>query len=199
MVSSDTTTIDDYLASLPEDRRAAISSVRAVVNANLPEGYQEGMQYGMIGWYVPLSRYPKTYNGQPLSIVALGSQKSHMAIYLTGVYSDPEIDTWFRSAFAAAGKKLDMGKSCVRFTKLEALPLDVIGETIAKVGVEDYLAKYEATRAAATSGEHASARAVRDAARRSTKQASSAKVHSRLAAKPVAKPSKTAKRDRGRA
>jgi len=156
MVTSDASTVDAYLAGLPADRRIAIARVREIVNANLPSGYEEGMQFGMIGWYVPLSRYPDTYNGQPLGIAALASQKNYMAIYLNGVYSDPAIEKWFRRAFEASGKKLDMGKSCVRFTSLAALPLEVIGETIAKVSVEQLLEKYAAARSK-TSHEQASA------------------------------------------
>jgi hypothetical protein len=149
MVSSAATTVTKYLASLPADRRAAIQKVRAVINANLPAGYEEGMQYGMIGWHVPLSRYPDTYNGQPLGVAALASQKGYMALYLTCVYGDPALATWFRTAWAASGKKLDMGKSCVRFKTLDALPLEVIAETIARVDVTSFLAAYERARRAA--------------------------------------------------
>jgi len=186
------TTVDEYLASLPEDRRAAISRLRDIVNANLPSGYEEGIQYGMIGWYVPLSRYPDTYNGQPLGIAALGSQKNHMAIYLSGVYSDPELEKWFRSAFAAAGKKLDMGKSCVRFKSLDALALDVIGETIAKVALEPLLAKYEAARAGTVSGSGTSARTVREAA--TPKPEPEKPAAKKPVVKPVAKKPVAAKR-----
>jgi cell division septation protein DedD len=146
MPRSPAATVDAYLASLPEDRRAAIAAVRAVINANLPDGYREGMQFGMIGWCVPLARFPDTYNGQPLGLAALASQKQYMALYLMSVYGDRELETWFRDAFAAAGKQLDMGKSCVRFKTLDALPLDVIGQTIAKVPVDAYLAKYAAAK-----------------------------------------------------
>ncbi|HEU0036736.1 MAG TPA: DUF1801 domain-containing protein [Kofleriaceae bacterium] len=140
------TTVASYLAALPADRKAAIARVRETINANLPDGYEEGIQYGMISWYVPLSRYPDTYNGQPLALASLASQKSHMALYLISVYGDPELARWFRQAFADAGKKLDMGKSCVRFKTLDALALDVIGETIAKVSVDDFIARQEAIR-----------------------------------------------------
>src|SRR5690606_17618842 len=111
--------------------------------------FEEGMQYGMIGWYVPRSRYPETYNGQPLGIAALASQKSYMALYLMSVYGRPEMDAWFRGAFAKAGKKLDMGKSCVRFKSIDALPLDVIGETIRRVPLDAFLAQYEDARVSA--------------------------------------------------
>lgn len=149
MTARGAATVEAYLAQLPPDRRAAIAKVRDVVNANLPAGYEEGMQYGMIGWYVPLARYPETYNGQPLGIASLASQKGYMALYLIGVYGDPDLAAWFRRAFAAAGKKLDMGKSCVRFKSLDALPLDVIGETIRRVPVERFLAQYEDARSSA--------------------------------------------------
>jgi hypothetical protein len=127
-----------------------MQAVRDVVNANLPDGYVEGMHYGMIGWYVPLERYPHAYNGYPIGPAALASQKQYMSLYLVSVYSDPELEAWFRKAFADAGKKLDMGKSCVRFKTIDALPLDVIGQTIAKVPVDACIAQYEAARALAS-------------------------------------------------
>ena len=139
--------VSAYLQSLPADRRAAIAAVRDVVNANLPAGFEETMQFGMISWVVPLARYPDTYNGKPLSLAALASQKSTMSLYLTAAYSDPAVDAWFRKAVAASGKKLDMGKSCVRFKSLDQLPLDVIGKAIAKVSLAKFLARYEASRA----------------------------------------------------
>jgi uncharacterized protein YdhG (YjbR/CyaY superfamily) len=150
MATSKATTVDAYVDELADDRRAAITAVRDVINANLPDGYEEGMQYGMPCWYVPLARYPDTYNGQPLGIAALASQKGYMAVYLNGVYADPAVEKWFRSAYAASGKKLDMGKSCVRFKTLDALPLDVIGQTIAKISVDDLLASYEAAQSKTT-------------------------------------------------
>ena len=143
-------TVDEYLARLPADRRAAISKIREVINANLPKGYVEAMQYGMPAWIIPSARYPKTYNDQPLYIAGLASQKSHMALYLMGVYGHPTTEARFREAFAAAGKKLDMGKSCVRFKKLDDLPLEVIGETIASLSVDEYIAHYEQVRAGVT-------------------------------------------------
>ena len=144
---SKTATVAEYLASLPPDRRAVVSAIRDVIRANLDRDYEEGMQYGMIHWYVPLSRFPKTYNGQPLCIAGLASQKGYMTLYLLGVYGDPELSAWFRTAFAKAGKQLDMGKSCVRFRSLDALPLEVIGETIRRVPVERFLAQYQDARA----------------------------------------------------
>ena len=150
--------IAEFLASLPDDRRAALQAVRDVVNANLPEGYVEGMVYNdkFIGWYVPPERYVHSSTKQPIGPAALTSQKNYMALYLVSVYSDP--DAWFRKAYAASGKKLDMGKSCVRFKTLDALPLDVIGQTIAKVPVDTLIAQHEAALSATN---RASARAVR--------------------------------------
>jgi hypothetical protein len=104
------------------------------------------MQYGMIGYYVPLERFPDTYNGQPLGLAAMASQKGYMSLYLDTVYGDPETDLWFRERYAASGKKLDMGKSCVRFRKLDDLPLDLVAETIARTPVDRYIERYEAVR-----------------------------------------------------
>lgn len=146
MVKSNAATVEEYLADLPEERRNAIQAVRQVVLDNLPDGYEECMAYGMIGYVIPLSRYPNTYNKQPLGLAALASQKRHMAVYLNNVYDDPETLEWFTSIYTATGKPLDMGKSCVRFKRLEDLPLDVIGQAIARTSVDDFLASYEETR-----------------------------------------------------
>jgi len=146
MVTSDARTPDEYIAALPEDRRAAVSAERHVVRDNLPAGFEEGMLYGMIGWYIPLERFPNTYNGQPLGLAALASQKSYMSLYLNSVYGDPRTEAWFKDRYAKSGKRLDMGKSCVRFRRLEDLPLDVIGDTIARVDLESYVAWYEKAR-----------------------------------------------------
>jgi hypothetical protein len=120
--------------------------VREVVLENLPEGYEEGMQYGMIGYYVPLERYPNTYNKQPLTVAALASQKNYMSLYLMGVYGDPRTREWFEERFAASGKKLNMGKSCVRFRKLDDLPLEVVGEAIARIPPNEFIEHYESSR-----------------------------------------------------
>src|SRR4051794_30976735 len=111
MASSKATTVDDYLTELPEERRAVVSAVRDLVLRHLPPAYRECMNWGMISYEIPLERYPDTYNGQPLSYVALAAQKNHYALYLSCVHSDPERDAWLREQFSAAGKKLDMGKS----------------------------------------------------------------------------------------
>ena len=146
MVSSAATTVANYLAQLSADRRASVERVRAVVNAHLPPGYEEGMQYGMIGWYVPLARYPSTYNGQPLCLASLASRKQHLSLYMMTVYGGKDIERFLRAGFLAAGKKLDMGESCVRFKTADALALDVIGATIAKLSVEQYITWYENIR-----------------------------------------------------
>ena len=146
MVSSDAKTPDEYIASLPADRRQAITAMRDVIRRNLPDGFEEGMEFGMIAWYVPLERFPDTYNGHPLGLAALASQKQHMALYLNTVYGDPQLAEWFRDRYAKSGKRLDMGKSCLRFRSLEDVPLDVIGETIAKVPLDRYVEHYRAAR-----------------------------------------------------
>jgi hypothetical protein len=151
-MQSDARTVEDYLASLPEDRRTAIGAVRDVVNANLPVGYEETMAFGMIGWGIPLADYPDTYNGQPLGVAALASQKNHMAIYLMGLYGSEPEEAWFRAEYARRGMKLDMGKSCVRFKRLDQVPLDVIGEVIAKITPAKLIERYEAARARTENG-----------------------------------------------
>lgn len=136
-----------YIAELPPERAKAIKAIRAVLRKNMPKGYKEMMGYGMMGYAVPLSIYPDGYLGDrktPLPYVGIASQKNHIAIYLTNVYSDQKIGDWFRAEYAKTGKKLDMGKSCVRFTKLENIPLDLIGKTVAKTSVKDLIALYEA-------------------------------------------------------
>jgi len=146
-MSSQPATVEEYLAGLPEDRRAAISAVRDVIRANLPDGYVETVQYGGIGYVVPHTLFPPGYHcdpTQPLTLAILASQKNYMSLYLMTVYGDAATAEWFRAAYAASGKKLDMGKSCVRFKKLEDLPLDVIGQVIARVPARVYIEQYEA-------------------------------------------------------
>jgi Domain of unknown function (DU1801) len=147
MVSSRAETVAEYLAALPADRKTAIETIRSVIRKNLPRGFEEGMQYGMISYYIPLSRYPTTYNGQALGAAALASQKGYMSLYLMSVYSDPKLKARFERSYRAAGKKLDMGQSCVRFKKLEDVPLDVVGEMIAQLDVDRFIAAYESARA----------------------------------------------------
>ncbi|WP_145377172.1 DUF1801 domain-containing protein [Symmachiella dynata] len=156
-MKSTATTVEQYLAELPDDRRKAIEAVRAVILKNLPSGYEEGMQYGMIGYFVPHSLYPAGYHcnpQEPLPFASLASQKNYMSLYLMCTYSDPGQETWFREAWAKTGKKLNMGKSCVRFKKLEDLPLKVIGQAIKRVSVKKFISYYES----ATQGTNTSRR-----------------------------------------
>jgi hypothetical protein len=143
---STATTPEEYIDSLPEDRQEAVRTVADVVRRNLPEGYREGMAYGMIGWFVPLETFPDTYNGQPLGLAALASQRQYISLYLNNVYGDPETERWFRDRWAETGKPLNMGKSCVRFRRLEDIPLDVIGEVISRTDVDTYLRRYREAR-----------------------------------------------------
>jgi len=139
-------TVSQYLKELPEDRRKAIEAVRETILKNLPKGFEEGMQYGMIGYYLPHSIYPAGYHcdpKQPLPYAHLASQKNHMAIYMMSIYSDDDQATWFRKAWTDTGKKLDMGKSCIRFKKLEDVPLKVVGQAIKRVSMRKYIEFYE--------------------------------------------------------
>lgn len=144
-------TVEQYLAELPADRRSDIEAVRQVVLENLPQGYEESMLYGMITYVIPLRLYPAGYLGNPkmpLGYVALASQKNYMSIYLTNIYADRDMsaEQWFKKAYEASGKKMDVGKSCVRFRKLDDLPLDVIGQAVARTSVESYIKMYEESR-----------------------------------------------------
>ena len=143
---STATTVGAYLKSLPPDRRRALTAVRKVIRQNLPEGYEEAMNWGMITYQVPLRTCPDTYNGQPLMYAALASQKNHMAVYLTGIYSSSADRRAFESAYKATGKRWDVGKSCVRFRTLEDLPLPLIGEAIATLPVHDFITRVHTTR-----------------------------------------------------
>jgi hypothetical protein len=146
MVSSAATTVAAYLKSLPKERRAVVSAVRAVIRQYLPEGYVESMNWGMICYEIPLRRYPVTYNGQPLAVAALAAQKNYYALYLMCVYQDAGLLKKLKDHYRKAGKKLDMGKACIRFRSLDDLPLDVIGEIVATVPPDAYIARYEAVK-----------------------------------------------------
>ncbi len=146
-MQSKAATVDAYLAELPDDRRAAIEAVRKVLRANLDKGFEEGMQYGMIGYYVPHHIYPAGYHcdpKQPLAFACLASQKNYMSLYMMSVYGDSALATWFQSEWKKTGKKLDMGKCCIRFKKAEDLALDVIGEAIRRQSLKKYIEVYEA-------------------------------------------------------
>ncbi|MBX9738087.1 MAG: DUF1801 domain-containing protein [Phycisphaerales bacterium] len=151
-MQSKSTTVADYLASLPEDRRDALNAVRQVILKNLDKTFREGMQYGMIGYFVPHDTYPAGYHcdpKQPLPYAGLASQKGHMSLYLMGLYVGADAGAahpdaiWFQKAWLATGKKLDMGKACVRFKKLDDLPLEVIGEAFRRLPAKVYIERYE--------------------------------------------------------
>lgn len=137
-------TVKDYIASLPEERRESLIRVRNLILDNLPKGYEEGMLYGMIGYYIPLNTYPKTYNDQPLGYIALAAQKNYMSLYLMSVYGENE--KAFRMAYKKSGKKLDMGKSCVRFKSYDDLPIELIAKTVGALTPKQFIARYEEAR-----------------------------------------------------
>jgi uncharacterized protein YdhG (YjbR/CyaY superfamily) len=137
-MQSDATTVEEYLSQLPDDRKAAIEAVRRTILANLPDGYEEVINWGMITYQVPLE---DTYNGKPLMYAALASQKNHMAVYLTGIYMSDDSRDEFEAAYKATGKRFDVGKSCVRFKKLDDLPLELIGECVASADVDTFVTR----------------------------------------------------------
>ena len=171
-------TVAEYLAALPADRRAALAAVRKVINENLPDGYEEGIQFGMIGWYVPLSLYPAGYSDNPkvpLPLISVASQKSGMVLHCIALYMNPALSTWFVSEYNKTGKKLDMGKGCVRFNKLEDLALDVVGRTIARLRVDEHMANYRAARALTGKGQSSAKKDAQKSAVKKTKAKKSAK------------------------
>jgi hypothetical protein len=191
-------TVDDYLASLPEDRREALQAVRKVILKNLPKGYEEGIQYNMIGYYVPHSIYPAGYHcdpKQPLPFASIASQKNHMGLYLFCVYCDPQGKERFVREWEASGKKLDMGASCVRFKKLEDVPLDVLGAAIKRVPVKDFIAVYEESIPASKrkpSGKKTSKK--KQVTKKTTKKTTKKKVAKKAAKKHATKKKTTKKR-----
>ncbi|NLS76691.1 MAG: DUF1801 domain-containing protein [Chloroflexi bacterium] len=151
-MQSQAKTVAEYLDELPADRREAVEAVRQVILAHLPPGYEEAMNWGMIAYQVPLERYPDTYNGQPLMYAALASQKGHISLYLTSIYMDDQARRQFEEAYRATGKRYDAGKSCVRFKKLDDLPLELVGEAIGAMSVDEFVARTRAIWAARQSG-----------------------------------------------
>ena len=131
MARSAAGTVDEYLAELPDDRAEVVQAVRGVVVAHLPAGYVETMNWGMISYELPLSRYPDTFNGHPLGLAALAAQARYYSLYLYGCYGDDEVRARFVADSAASGRPVDMGKSCVRFRSLEAIDLDAVGRAVA--------------------------------------------------------------------
>ena len=147
-MKSEAKTVSEYIAAMPAERRTAMTAVRETILRNLREGYIETMDWGMISYQVPLARYPDTYNGKPLMYAALASQKGYMVVYLSAIYADASARAAFEQSYRATGKRYDVGQSCVRFRKLDDLPLDVIGAAVAGTPVDVYIERYERARTA---------------------------------------------------
>lgn len=143
---SNASTVEEYLGELPKQRRAALEAVRQVILKNLPKGYEEAMNWGMIAYQVPLETYADTYNKKPLMYAALAAQKNHMAVYLTVIYMNEKASQDFEAAYRATGKRYDVGKSCVRFKELEDLPLELIGKSIASLQVSEFVDRAKEAR-----------------------------------------------------
>ena len=141
------TSPEDYISQVPEERQETLKKLRKVINGNLPKGFKEGMQYGMIGYYVPHSIYPDGYHckpEEPLPFMSFASQKNSVNLYHSGIYAVPEIHDWFVKEYPKYSKrKLDMGESCIRFKKLDEIPFDLIGELSAKLSVDEWINIYE--------------------------------------------------------
>ena len=149
MVVSSAVTVQEYLDDLPSEKRAVIEALRAMILDNLPKGFEEVMQYGMISYVVPLSLYPAGYGNDkktPLPYLSLAAQKNHYAFYSMGVYGNPKLLEWFMDAYQKSGKKLDMGKGCIRAKRLDDFALDVIGQVVSKLTVDEYIAQYKKAR-----------------------------------------------------
>ncbi len=146
MATRKAATVTEYLRALPADRRRVIAKVRSVIRKHLPKGYEEAINWGAITYQIPLKRYPDTYNGQPLCYAGLAAQKNHCALYLMSPYGDPKHRRFLEESFAKAGKKLDMGKSCVRFQTPDDLPLPAIGKLVASIPPETWIARAKAAR-----------------------------------------------------
>ena len=154
-MKSSATTVDAYIASLPEGRRSVVKKLRALLKRRVPKGYRESMGWGLITYSIPLERFPDTYNGQPLCYAALASQKRHLALYLMCAYGSGALRKKLEDGFRKSGKKLDMGKSCIRFRSLEELPLDVIGDVVAAVPPAKYIEIYAQSRKPTAKGKAA--------------------------------------------
>ncbi|GAA3598637.1 DUF1801 domain-containing protein [Klugiella xanthotipulae] len=148
-MQSSLSTIDDYLDALPTERQQPVERLLTVIRAQIDPRFEERMIYGMPGWVVPFSAYPHGYHADPalpVPFLNLASQKNHIAVYDMGLYADPDELSWFERAYAETGFKLNMGKSCIRFTNMSRIPFDLIGELAGRIGMDDYLARYDATR-----------------------------------------------------
>jgi uncharacterized protein YdhG (YjbR/CyaY superfamily) len=141
------TTVNEYISQLTEERKVAIEKLRAIILKNIPKGFEEGIGYGMIGYHVPHSIYPKGYHCTPelpLPFLSIASQKNFIAVYHMGIYASPPLLEWFVSEFPKHSKlKLDMGKSCIRFKKVDQIPFELIGELASKMTVDEWVKMYE--------------------------------------------------------
>lgn len=146
MANSTTKTVDEYIKELPEYRRETINEVRELILKHLPEGYQETINWGMISYEIPLERYPDTYNNQPLSYLGLAAQRNHNALYLMTVYQDEELEEWLSEEFEKANKKMNLGRSCLKFQTLDDLPIEAISKIIAHQTPEEFIKTYEEKR-----------------------------------------------------
>ena len=142
--------VTEYIEALPDDRKEIIQKLRAIIQENLPSGFEEALQYDMISYVVPFSLYPPGYHakkGEPLPFISLASQKNHIALYHMGLYGDPDVEKWFVDEYAKRiPRKLDMGKSCIRFKNMAQIPYELIGELCGKISVQDYIEIYEKAR-----------------------------------------------------
>ena len=160
-MATQATTPKEYLDALPPERRRAMAKIRATIRKNLPKGYKEDMQYGMIGYFVPHSAYPEGYHcdpTQPLPFLSIASQKNYMALHLFCIYLDPKAKASFIKAWKASGCKLDMGAACVRFKSIDDVPLDVVGDAVAAIPMDAFIKKYETTLPASVKKKRKAAR-----------------------------------------
>ena len=183
-------TVAEYVASLPEDRRRMVDALRKVIKKNIDKAFAEGMQYGGIGYYLPHSKYPAGYHcdpKQPLPFAGIVSQKGHLGLYLFGVYTSPAQQAALQKEWRASGKKLDMGKSCIRLKKLEDIPLDVVGRVFARQKAADFVAGYEASLGATARKPRGAAAAAKPGkkAAMATKRAGAKTARKAVARKPA--------------
>lgn len=194
-------TVAEYLSSLPSDQREVLAAVRTVILANLDSGFQECMQYGMVGYSVPHSRYPAGYHcdpKQPLPFAALAAQKNAISLHLMGLYMNPAELQWFTKAWKASGKKLDMGKACVRFKKLDDVALDVVGQAFRRIGADAWIATYETSLAGNAQRKTAKKAVAKPGPKAKAGKPTKAAPTKKAAAKPVRKAKKKATKAKAR-
>ena len=200
-MQSKATTVDQYLKEIPADRRNDINAVRGALKANLPEGYEEIIQYGMIGYVVPHRLFPQGYHcdpRQPLCFAGLASQKNHLSFYIMPLYGESPELTWFETEWKKSGKKLDMGKCCIRFKKADDIPIDLIGKLVARWPVSRWTETYQAMLDTRTKGKPTASKSVKAKASKVTPKATAAaSVAQKKSVTPAAK--KAAKKSTGKA